>query len=75
MIELLVMLFYGYVRAGVVFGVYFIGWGAARIDHEAKDMSLAVRLLLLPGSVALWPLLLQKLLRHRSSSPTDSNPV
>ncbi|GAB4032412.1 hypothetical protein [Spirosoma gilvum] len=75
MIQTLVMLFYGYVAIGVIFGVYFVGWGATRIDHEAKDINLTVRLLLLPGSGALWPLLLQKLLRHRSSSSADANPV
>ena len=74
MTEILVNLFYGYWLLGAVFGLYFIGWGAARLDDEAKTMSLGVRLLLLPGSIALWPVLLRKLIQHRSPAHTDSNP-
>ncbi|GAB4022572.1 hypothetical protein [Spirosoma koreense] len=75
MIHLLVLLFYGYLLIGLIFGLYFIGWGAARLDHEAKGMRLAVRLLLLPGSAILWPLLFQKLFRRSSPSSADSTPV
>jgi hypothetical protein len=74
MIETFIMLFYGYLFVGAVFGLYFIGWGASRLDEEAKTLSLVVRLLLLPGSIALWPLLLRKLLQHQPPSPTDSKP-
>jgi hypothetical protein len=58
----LVYAFYGYVLLGLVFGLYFIGWGAARLDAEAGHLPVALRLLLLPASVALWPLLLAKLI-------------
>ncbi|RIV24013.1 hypothetical protein DYU11_13700 [Fibrisoma montanum] len=62
-VELLVTLFYGYLVSGAVFGVYFAGWGAARLDPEAHQMPVMLRLLLWPASVALWPLLLWKLWR------------
>ena len=58
----LVYLIYGYVLLGSVFGLYFIGWGAARLDAEAGHMPVTLRLLLLPASVALWPLLLTALI-------------
>lgn len=59
--ELLINGFYGYLGVGAIFGVYFVGWGAARIDPEAHGMPIALKLLLWPASVALWPLLLAKL--------------
>lgn len=59
--ELLVYLFYGYLALGAVFGVYFVGWGAARIDPDAHQMPIALKLVLWPASVALWPLLLGKI--------------
>lgn len=59
--ELLINLFYGYCVLGAAFGVYFVGWGAARMDTEAHEMPFTLRLLLWPASVALWPLLLWKL--------------
>ncbi len=64
MIETFVSIFYGYWLVGAVFGLYFVIWGAARIDHDAEALTWQMRLILLPGSVALWPLLLGKLLDH-----------
>lgn len=70
--ELLVYLFYGYPALGAVFGVYFVGWGAARIDPDAHGMSPALKVLLWPASVALWPVLLQKVRRSRAVRPSEN---
>ncbi|WP_144051651.1 hypothetical protein [Fibrisoma limi] len=59
--ELLVYLFYSYLTVGALFGLYFVGWGAARLDTEAHQMPSMLRILLWPASVALWPLLMRKL--------------
>ncbi len=67
--ELLVNLFYAYLALGAVFGVYFVGWGALRIDPDAHGMSVALKILLWPTSVALWPVLLVKVWSG-SSKPT-----
>ncbi|NIJ52269.1 hypothetical protein FHS68_001425 [Dyadobacter arcticus] len=75
MIDTLIKMFYGYWLLGAVFGLYFVGWGAARLDEEAKTMTPAVRLLLLPGSITLWPLLVWKLVQPHSPSRTDSKPL
>ena len=73
MILLLLALFYGYWLIGALFGVYFVGWGAAgRLDAEARGLSWGMRLLLWPGSVVLWPLLLRKLLLPK---PTETEPT
>ena len=57
---------------GLVFGVFFITGGVARIDPVAKDGSWGFRLLILPGSVALWPLLVRRLLA-KTSPPVENN--
>lgn len=67
--EVIVYLFYGYLIAGVVFGLYFVGWGVARIDADAHGMPFALRVLLWPASVALWPVLLVKVCSE-TSTPT-----
>jgi hypothetical protein len=54
--------FYSYLALGGLFGLYFVGWGAARLDPVAHQLSWSVRLLLWPASLALWPVLLLKLL-------------
>ena len=49
-----------YLGLGVVFAVPFILRGAGRIDSSAIEGSVGFRLLILPGTLALWPLLLQR---------------
>lgn len=61
--DLLVTVFYGYLAIGAVFGLYFVTWGAARIDSDAHQLPVLLRFLLWPASVALWPLLGGKVLR------------
>ena len=77
LIELLVAVFYGYAGLGALFGLYFVIWGAARVDADAHHLPFLLRLLLWPGSVALWPVLLAKVVRgqrpHDSSIPADAH--
>ena len=47
-----------YAAAGAVFAVAFLLLGLTRIDNGAKGASLGFRLLLVPGLIALWPLML-----------------
>jgi hypothetical protein len=44
-----------YLVIGLMAGVPFAMSGVNRIDPAARGASLAFRLLILPGSVALWP--------------------
>jgi hypothetical protein len=48
---------------GLLFGVCFVTVGVGRLDPMAKGAGLGFRLLILPGVVALWPLLLYRWLR------------
>lgn len=43
--------------AGIAFAVAFLPRRIERVDASARDASWAFRLLILPGVVALWPLL------------------
>lgn len=47
-----------YAAAGVVFALLFLAFGIARIDNGAKGTGIGFRLLILPGLIALWPLML-----------------
>jgi hypothetical protein len=58
--ELIVALAGAYVAAGAVFAVAFLTWGVSRIDPAARKGTLGFRLIILPGVVALWPVLLLK---------------
>lgn len=63
--HLLLYSFYAYLGIGLVFGVWFVFKGAEQIDASMHGASRLTRLLLLPGSSALWVLLLRKWLKNR----------
>lgn len=45
-----------YALAGVGFALIFLPRGIARLDPRVADAPKTLRLLILPGIVALWPL-------------------
>ena len=61
--SIFVCIFYAYLLAGLFFGVWFVFRGVQKIDGGMEGGSWKLRLLLLPGSMALWPLLLKKYLQ------------
>ena len=48
-----------YVVIGLVVGVPFVMFGIGRVDRTAKRAPLMFRALVLPGVIALWPLILR----------------
>jgi len=57
----LLFLFYAYLAIGLVFGLWFVFKGIDRLDADIHGSSWRARLMLLPGTVGLWPVLLRKL--------------
>ena len=49
-----------YAALGAIFAVAFVTRGVERIDPAAKGASRGFRLIVVPGVVALWPLLLRR---------------
>ncbi len=52
-----------YAVLGLIFGAAFVSWGIGRVDSGARGSGWGFRLIVLPGSVALWPLLLSRWMR------------
>lgn len=52
-----------YLALGLVFALPFVAWGIQRIDPAARRGTWGFRLLAIPASAALWPFLLQRLVR------------
>jgi hypothetical protein len=61
-----------YLAAGALFALPFVGNWVGRIDPSARGGTLGFRLVILPGVIALWPLLLRRLLTGRA--PQEHNP-
>lgn len=62
-----------YLAVGLVFGVAFVLVGAARIDPAAQHGSWGFRLLILPGSALLWPLLWHRWHSGTRQPPEEKN--
>ena len=62
-----------YAAIGLFFAILFVSIGAGKIDSNAKNGTIGFRLLLIPGSVALWPLLLMRWLKGTGEPPAEMN--
>jgi hypothetical protein len=63
-----------YLATGVVFAVPFLAVGVRRIDPGAAEGSLGFRLIVFPGVVAFWPLLLKRWLAGQTEPPDERSP-
>ena len=59
-----------YFAIGALFALWFVIFGAKRIDPAAKGMPIQARILVFFGTAALWPLMLVKSFIQKS--PTVS---
>ena len=71
--QALVLVVLAYAGIGLVFAVLFLALGLARVDPVARGASFGLRLLLLPGCAALWPLLALRWARGRQA-PIERTP-
>ena len=68
MIQLGVSLLGVYAGIGVLFSLYFFFKGAFQIDAIIADSKWTVRLLLIPGAIGLWPLLVKRIILKSKSA-------
>ncbi len=62
-----------YALLGLAFALIFLPRGALRVDHRLAASPVTVRLLILPGVAALWPLFLRRWATGRTE-PFERNP-
>ena len=65
MMQLIFSLVGVYLLIGLVFSVPFVLRGVGRVDPAAHQAPLVFRVLILPGVVGLWPVMLSKWSRAR----------
>jgi len=54
-----------YLIAGVLFSILFLSKGIEKIDATAHGSSWGFRLIILPGTIVLWPVLLNKWIKEK----------
>jgi len=69
----LVRLLAVYAGLGFLFALWFAARGVERTDPAARQSSLGFRLVILPGVVALWPLLARRWWSGVSTPPVERN--
>lgn len=62
-----------YFACGLLFAVAFAWHGVKKIDPHAAHGSWGFRLLIIPGTLAFWPLLLRRWAKGISEPPEESN--
>ena len=71
--QVIVGVFEAYALAGVGFAMLFLPRAVARLDPRVADAPKALRLLILPGVVALWPLFAWRWITS-AGEPIERNP-
>ena len=64
--EILSLTIFIYIIIGLIFAVYFSFFGVNKIDENAKNSGLGFRLLILPGVIIFWPILVFKLFINKA---------
>lgn len=62
-----------YLACGLAFAIPFALAGVKRIDPHARHGSGGFRLLIIPGTMALWPLLLKRRMSGTTEPPEEAN--
>lgn len=64
-VMIILFFFYAYILIGLIVGLWFIFKGVQKVDEGMENAKLLMRLILLPGSIGLWPILLVKYIRSK----------
>lgn len=62
-----------YLACGLIFAVPFALVGVRRIDPHAAHSSWGFRLLIIPGTMAFWPVLLRRWASGAHEPPEENN--
>ncbi|MGH7457072.1 MAG: hypothetical protein ACRENG_37325, partial [bacterium] len=59
---------------GFMFALFFVTKGAGKIDPTAEAGAIGFRLLIIPGTMAFWPLLAKRWWQGMTEPPEEKNP-
>lgn len=68
-VKIILLLGLTYLLAGVVFALIFLAKGIEKVDTSARGSGIGFRLIIFPGTVALWPVLLNKWMNAKQVKP------
>jgi hypothetical protein len=72
--KILVALLFAYLGIGVAVAAWMHAGGLRRVDTTAARGTIGFRILITPGLVLLWPLILKRAIRGVGSPPVERGP-
>lgn len=67
----IILILSAYLGVGVIVGILTVFFASSRLDPSAAAGTFGFRMMILPGAVALWPILLRRLLVGANHPPTE----
>ena len=67
MVEILLMIVAVYLLVGVLFVIPFLIKGLNKVDEGAHGSTIGFKIIIIPGVIVLWPVLLSKWMRKPPS--------
>lgn len=71
--QIVVVLLYAYLACGVIVSIWMHAGGLGRVDATAAKGTAGFRILITPGLVVLWPLILRRAIRGAGHPPAERN--
>ena len=72
--DIFLILLGAYMACGLVFAIPFVLVGVKKIDPHAAHGSWGFRLLIIPGTMFLWPLLARRWMKGIHEPPEENSP-
>jgi hypothetical protein len=64
-VELFVTILEAYAATGLLFACAFLTVGIRQVDRASRGSGVGFRLIILPGVVALWPVMLKRWIQRK----------
>jgi hypothetical protein len=72
-VEIFLLLLAIYLFCGFMFAIPFVWLGVGKIDPHAAHGSWGFRILIIPGTMFLWPLLAARWIKGAGEPPEENN--
>jgi hypothetical protein len=63
-----------YAALGCLFALLFVTRGVHQVDTQARNAPLGFRVIILPGVIAFWPLLMRRWIGGNPEPPVERSP-
>ena len=70
-IEIILLILAAYLVVGFVFAIAFVTKGVERVDEGAHKATIGFRIIIIPGVMVFWPLMMKKWIASNKRNSHD----